>query len=89
MRKSAVAAHRMSVKPDGPTTGDVDGAWWPGSRDLAIELPTLLAAGLGWVERVTYNLSVWKPAPRRLAADGRVVRLEGFRSQPADVLTVV
>lgn len=83
---------RVSLKPVGPMTGDVDGAWWPGSWDLAVELPPLLArlaARLGWVERVTYNLSVWDPAPRRLAVDGRAVRLEGFGSQPADVLTVI
>lgn len=83
---------RVGLKPVGPMTGDVDGAWWPGSRDLTIELPALLAslaARLGWVERVTFNLTVWAPAPRRLAVDGRVVRLEGFRSQSADVLTVI
>lgn len=83
---------RLWLKSDGPATGDVDGAWWPGSRDLTGELPALLAAlgaRLGAVERVTYNLSVWDPPPRRLAVDGRVVRLEGFLSQPADVVTVV
>lgn len=83
---------RVGLKPDGPASGDVDGAWWPGSWDLAGELPALaalLAARLGWVERVTYNLSVWDPAPRRVTVDGRVVRLEGFVSQPAEVVTVV
>lgn len=30
---------RLSLKADVPTTGVVDGAWWPESRDLAAELP--------------------------------------------------
>ncbi len=34
---------RLRLKPKAPTTGYVDGAWWPRSDDLAIELPDLLA----------------------------------------------
>ena len=33
---------RLRLKPKAPTTGYVDGAWWPRSDDLAIELPDLL-----------------------------------------------
>jgi hypothetical protein len=83
---------RMSLKPDGPVTGYVDGAWWPASRDLAVEVPALLAplaARLGWVERVIYNLTVWDPAPRRLVVDGGAVRLGGFRTQPAETVTAI
>src|SRR2546423_14793772 len=29
---------RLSLKPKAPTTGYVDGAWWPWSSDLAAEL---------------------------------------------------
>ena len=90
--ESAERTVRVSLKPDGQATGYVDGAWCVGSRDLSTELPPLLAmlaARLGWVERVTYNLTVWEPAPRRLAVNGRVVRLGGFRSQPADTVTVI
>jgi hypothetical protein len=90
--KPAERAHQVSLKPAGSTTGHVDGAWWPGSRDLPTELPSLLAslaARLEWVERVTYNLTAWAPAPRHLPVGGRAVRLEGFRSQPADVVTVI
>ncbi len=89
---SGERARRVSLKPDGPTTGYVDGAWWPGSRDLSVELPALLAmlaTRLGWVEQVTYNLTVWDPSPRRLVLDGGVVRLGGFRSQPADTVTAI
>ena len=34
---------RLRLKPRGPVTGFVDGGWWPRSRDLAAELPALLA----------------------------------------------
>src|SRR5438270_1009005 len=83
---------RLRLKPEAPATGHVDGAWWPRTRDLTAELPALLtavAARLGRIERVTYHLTDW-PAPRRRVAFGdRVVRLEGFRSQPPDTLTVI
>ncbi|TCO54253.1 DUF5994 family protein [Actinocrispum wychmicini] len=83
---------RLRLKPKAPATGHVDGAWWPRSRDLSVELPELLvvlAVRLGHVVRVTYNLDAWHPTARHLIAQGGVVRLEGFRSQPADIVTVI
>nr|WP_225956302.1 DUF5994 family protein [Amycolatopsis lexingtonensis] len=82
----------MSVKPAGSPAGFVDGAWWPRTPDLAAELPDLLAAlagRLGDAERVTYNLTAWEPPGRRLTIGGRLVRLEGFRSQHPATLTVI
>jgi hypothetical protein len=83
---------RLQLKPKAPSTGYVDGAWWPRSRDLAAELPALLAVLAvrpGRIERVTYNLTRWQGAGRQLAIEGRaVVRLEGFRSQHADTVTI-
>ncbi|WIY00483.1 DUF5994 family protein [Amycolatopsis mongoliensis] len=84
--------HRLSVKPAGSSAGFVDGAWWPRTAGLAAELPDLVAAlagRLGTVERVTYNLAAWDPPGRRLTIEGRVVRLEGFRSQHPDTVTVI
>ncbi|TVT17183.1 hypothetical protein FNH06_32465 [Amycolatopsis acidiphila] len=81
----------MQLKPKVPTTGYVDGAWWPRSRDLAAELPALLAVLAvrpGRIERVTYNLTTWQPVGGRLPLDGQVIRLEGFLSQQADTVTV-
>ena len=83
---------RLWLKPQAPTTGYVDGAWWPRSRDLAAELPALfaeLAPRLAQVERVGYNLTAWPPARRRVVLDGRVVRLEGFHTQHADTVMVI
>ncbi|WP_210718110.1 DUF5994 family protein [Amycolatopsis acididurans] len=83
---------RLRLKPEAPTTGYVDGAWWPRSRDLSSELSALRAAltvRMTRIDRVTYNLTVWPPTPRRLVLDGHVVRLEGFRSQHTDTVTVI
>jgi hypothetical protein len=48
----------------------------------------VLAIRPGRIERVGYNLTVWRPAVRRLAFDGGLIRLEGFRSQHANTVTV-
>lgn len=83
---------RLKLKPKAPTTGHVDGAWWPRSRDLSAELPALLAVlavRLGRVQRVSYNLTEWDAAPRRLTIDGRPVRLGGFHSQHAHTVDVI
>jgi hypothetical protein len=83
---------RLRLKPKAPRTGYVDGAWWPRSRDLSAELPsllTVLAVRLEQVERVTFNLAAWPAQPRRLRFGDADVRLEGFRSQPAATVTVI
>lgn len=82
---------RLRLKPKAPTTGYVDGGWWPRSRDLAGELPALLAVLAvrpGRIEGVSYNLAGWRPAVRRLAVAGGAIRLEGFHSQHPDTVTV-
>jgi len=74
----------LQLKPKAPTTGYVDGAWWPRSRNLPTELPALLAAlivRLGRVQRVSYNLTTWEPAHRRIHINGQLVRLGGFHTQ--------
>jgi hypothetical protein len=83
---------RLRLKPKAPTSGHVDGAWWPRSDDLATELPDLLAVlsvRLGAVDRVLYNLTEWAKMPRRLMTGGRAVRLDGYRLQPASTLQVL
>jgi hypothetical protein len=74
------------LKPKAPTTGYVDGGWWPYSDDLPTELPDLpavLSVRLGPIDRVIYNLTEWAEAPNRLSTGGRVVRLGGYYRQPA------
>jgi hypothetical protein len=83
---------RLRLKPSGSTVGYVDGGWWPRSRDLAAELPALakvLSVRLGPVWRVVFALTSWDDAPRRIQLDGHSIRLEGFRSQDENVISVV
>ena len=83
---------RLRLKPESATTGFVDGAWWPASRDLAAEMPSLLDAlgdQAGPVERVSYNIDAWNAVPRKVRVDGHVVRMGGFRSQSAATLKVL
>lgn len=83
---------RLRLKPHGPTTGVVDGAWWPHSRDLAAELPALLAlltVRMGRIERVSYNLATWPPTVRQIRVGGVVVRLAGYRAQHPDTVDVL
>jgi hypothetical protein len=72
-------------------TGAVDGGWWPRSRDPDAELPSLIAgldSSLGPVTRVALNLDAWDTAPRRVAVDGRRVRVGWFRHMDADTIGV-
>lgn len=91
---SAEQPPRLSLKPAGPVPegrGFVDGAWWPHSRDLAAELPALLAAlavRLGEIQRMAYNLDEWEPAGRRLDTGEHRVRLGGFHSQSTNTIDV-
>ncbi|MDX3659713.1 DUF5994 family protein [Streptomyces sp. ID05-26A] len=83
---------RVRLRPKALTAGYVDGAWWPRSRDLAAELPALLAVlavRLGEIPRVSYNLTEWETAPRQIAADGVRVRLSGFWSRPAHTVDLI
>ena len=83
---------RLSLKPESATTGFVDGAWWPASRDLGAEMPSLLTAlgdRAGVVERVSYNIDAWNAVPRKVRVDGNVVRMGGFRSQSAATLKIL
>jgi len=83
---------RLRLKPKAPRSGYVDGAWWPHSDDLTAELPDLLAVlsvRLGPIDRVIYSLNEWAKAPRKLATDGRKVRLDGYRLQPVNTVEVL
>ena len=84
---------RLSLKAGRKTSGYVDGAWWPGSLDLASEIPSLvaqLAERWGAVDRVSYDLAAWLPAGRRIESGGRRVRLDSFSGRrPTDAIHVV
>ncbi len=61
--------------------GILDGAWWPRSRDIGAELPSLIMAlteHLGPITRVGLDASAWEALPTRLVIDDRVVRIDAF-----------
>jgi len=89
---TTMLALKSGVEAGAPPTGFVDGAWRPGSRDLAREVPGLLKAlpqALGRMERVSYNLTTWGATIRVLHFDGADVHLAGYRSQNPDTIDVV
>jgi len=82
---------RISFRQPVTEAGYIDAAWWPRSRDLAAELPALfdaLRTAYRDVDRVSYNVPFWKPTPRRMQIDKRVVRVRGYHVQDPLVLTV-
>lgn len=81
---------RVSLRDNaGDGSSPFDGAWFPRSRDLGLELPELIAElerrGVR-VERFTYPLGTWTPVPRKIAVQGRIVRTGGFRSMDPGVV---
>ncbi len=81
---------RVSLRDNaGDGASAFDGAWFPRGRDLAVELPELIAEldrrGLR-VERFTYALDAWAPVARKVVVQGRLVRTGGFRSMDPGVV---
>ena len=69
---------RLRLAPHGGLPRAIDGAWWPRSYDLLVELPRLLA-GLprewGHVTSVTVNGAAWPVTAGRMFVSNQVVRL--------------
>jgi hypothetical protein len=77
--KPGTAVVRLETTHD--RRGVLDGAWWPRSRDIAAELPALIAAlaeHLGPVTRVGLDAGAWEGLPTRLVIDDRVVHIDSF-----------
>lgn len=87
-----VRTPRLRLKPQESPSGHVDGAWWPRSDDLTVELPDLIAVlsfRLDEIDRVTYNVNEWIEAPAQFTAGGRPVRLDGCHGPPSNTLGVL
>jgi hypothetical protein len=90
-RPPAPPGLRLQLDPTMAGTGAVDGGWWPRSRDPDAELPDLIAgldSSRGPITRVALNLDAWDSAPRRVAVDGRRVRVGWFRQMDAHTIGV-
>ena len=85
-RPAPVAAPpaRLALKTDGRSRGLLDGAWWPRSRDLLRELPTLTDAldpVWGRITRIAVNPAHWPVIPRKVPVNGHVVKVGWFTPQ--------
>jgi Family of unknown function (DUF5994) len=89
-RPPAPSGLRLQLDPTMAGTGAVDGGWWPRSRDPDAELPGLIAGldSFGPITRVALNLDAWDTAPRRVAVNGRRVRVGWFRHMDPDTIGV-
>jgi hypothetical protein len=90
-RPPSAPAARVSFRQPVTAAPHVDAAWWPRSRDLEAELPALL--DVLWtaardVNRLSYPIGSWLPAPRRLRIGGRQVRLGGFTHQDPAMISL-
>jgi hypothetical protein len=77
--KPGTALLRLETTRD--RQGILDGAWWPRSRDIAAELPSLiteLVRHLGPITRVGLDASAWDELPTRLTIDDRIVHIDSF-----------
>jgi hypothetical protein len=78
------ASARLSLAPTGSDPGLLDGAWWPRSRDLLREIPTLtdvLDACWGRITRVTVNPAHWPVIPRKVPVTGHTVHVGWFADE--------
>lgn len=83
---------RVSIRADAGWGGAAyDGAWWPRSCDLTVELPELIAEldrrGMR-IERFAYSLRGWRPLPRRFPVQGRMLRTGWFQRMHPQVVCV-
>ncbi|CAM5687144.1 DUF5994 family protein [Streptomyces chartreusis] len=83
-RSFSSSALRLSLVPTGPAPALLDGAWWPRSRDLGTELPSLVAVLdplWGRITRVTVNPTHWPVVPRKVPVAGHVVKVGWFLAE--------
>ncbi|MFF4578130.1 DUF5994 family protein [Streptomyces sp. NPDC001389] len=83
---------RLSLTPKTTLAGQLDGAWWPYSRNLEAELPPLAAAleePWGRITRVTVNPTRWLAVPHTVAVGGRTLHVGWFTEQDPDKLILL
>ncbi|MDJ0380432.1 DUF5994 family protein [Streptomyces sp. G-G2] len=83
---------RLSLTPKTALAGQLDGALWPYSRDLTVELPLLVAgldAAWGRITRVTVNPTRWPVIPDTVTVDGHTLHVGWFTEQHPDKLILL
>ncbi|MDN5854765.1 MAG: DUF5994 family protein [Actinomycetia bacterium] len=78
---------RMTDHPGG---NQLDGGWWPQSRDLTVELPDLadhFPAKFGQIVRVLYSPPDWTPPiPRRVPVGRSYVKADSYPRDGAHLM---
>ncbi|WP_405491232.1 DUF5994 family protein [Streptomyces sp. NBC_00096] len=90
--RAPVVTARLSLTPKTALAGQLDGAWWPYSRDLAAELPALAAALVepwGRITRVTVNPARWPVVPHTVSVPGQTLHVGWFTEQDPDKLILL
>jgi hypothetical protein len=77
---------RLALRPVSPSRrpGELDGAWWPRSRDLTSELSALadvLDPLWGRITRIAVNPVHWPVIPRNVVVNGHVVKVGWFTAE--------
>ncbi|MBT2467439.1 hypothetical protein J7E97_06030 [Streptomyces sp. ISL-66] len=83
---------RLSLTPRTTLAGQLDGAWWPRSRDLEAELPALADAldePWGRITRVTVNPTRWPVIPHTVPVAGHTLHVGWFAEQDPDKLILL
>jgi len=91
-RRPGTGSLRLRLKPAHRYCGSVQGAWWPRTNQLHIELALLFAAlwaRVGSVDRVIYDEISWAPASLRMQFRGHSVLLEGSNTTSTNVLSLI
>jgi Family of unknown function (DUF5994) len=90
-RPTASSGLRLRLSSALAGVGVLDGGWWPRMWDPDAELPVLIAgleSSFGPIARVALKLDAWDRAPRRVAVDGRGVRVAWFRTMDTHMIGV-
>ncbi|MEV5951907.1 DUF5994 family protein [Streptomyces sp. NPDC051993] len=75
---SSLLPVRLRLMPPGSGPHLADGAWWPRSDDLTVELPRLVGAlPHSWpqIAHATVNAALWSSFPGRLLVANHVIEL--------------
>ncbi|MFD3537101.1 DUF5994 family protein [Streptomyces sp. NPDC058664] len=87
-----IISARLSLTPETTLAGQLDGAWWPESRDLEAGLPSLIDAlegRFGRITRVTVNPTRWPVVPHKVPVTGHTVHVGWFTEQDPDKMILL
>lgn len=79
---------RLRLSP-APGAGAVDGAWWPRSRDLEVELADLVdhfPAQAGYISRAIFSRPDWRTSPRKVMVGRGYMKTGSFPSDDTHVV---